>query len=571
MPRPPKKGNGWGGSRSGRFSEVGTTLGRAYPPRWCDPPSRTVQYTPRRVYLVSESSCPMGWVLAFLFLLLSALLGYLLYGAMRERAASMARIAELEPKAKSHDEAQAERGKIAAAYQALRKRFSGVVDADAEKAKVVAQTKQIAEKFNAQLAAAKAQYASTKKQREDELAGLEAALVPLRSEHKALSEEAALTEMGFYKSRYGFATSERYKKAIDENYKKQKEMLSAKSAATCTKEWVIDGSAEKGKKQTDKTLSLMLRAFNGECDSAIAKVKATNYQTMENRIQKSFEAINKLGQVQGCELSSQYLELRIAELRLEYEHALKVQAEREEQRAIKEEMRQQAIAEKEAERAQQEAERERRQYQSALEKARAEMARVDAEKNADAQVQQEKHQAMESRIAELEQMMAEANAKQERAMSLAQQTRSGHVYVISNIGSFGTHVYKIGMTRRLDPMDRIWELSDASVPFDFDVHAIIYTDDAPGLESELHQRFAKRRINVVNERKEFFHVTIEEIAEVVRERCGDIELTLAAEAAEFLQSEAYRRENGNDISVLRFFGPPLNAPKALGEVQSALS
>jgi hypothetical protein len=191
------------------------------------------------------------------------------------------------------------------------------------------------------------------------------------------------------------------------------------------------------------------------------------------------------------------------------------------------------------------------------------MARVDAEKEVDAQVQQEKHSAMESRIAELEQMMAEANAKQERAMSLAQQTRSGHVYVISNIGSFGTHVYKIGMTRRLDPIDRIWELSDASVPFDFDVHAIIYTDDAPGLESELHQRFAERRINVVNERKEFFHVTIEEIAEVVRERCGDIELTLAAEAAEFLQSEAYRRENGKPLADQRRFavsyGEPANA------------
>jgi hypothetical protein len=307
----------------------------------------------------------------------------------------------------------------------------------------------------------------------------------------------------------------------------------------------------------------MLRAFNGECDSAIAKVKATNFQTMENRIRKSFEAVNKLGQMQECYMSEEYRDLRLQELQLEYEHAQKVQAEREEQRAIKEEMRQQAIAEKEAERAQQEAEREQRQYQAALEKARAEMARVDAEKEVDAQVQQEKHSAMESRIAELEQMMAEANAKQERAMSLAQQTRSGHVYVISNIGSFGTHVYKIGMTRRLDPMDRIWELSDASVPFDFDVHAIIYTDDAPGLESELHQRFAERRINVVNERKEFFHVTIEEIAEVVRERCGDIELTLAAEAPEFLQSEAYRRENGKPLADQRRFavsyGEPANA------------
>jgi hypothetical protein len=585
----------------------------------------------------------MGWLLAFLFLVLAGLLGFLLYGAMNERAALMKRIAELEPKADGHDQALVERQKMAAAYNAMRKRFHGVLDADAEKAKVVAQTKQIAERFNAQLAEAKkkweaevalrqsrlaaraaaaeaeyaafrqrcedeqaahyarlatrtteveaqaeafrqkheeeqtahyarlaartaeveAEIAELKKKHMDEVRTMEAEIGPLRAEHKALSDEAALVDMGFYRPRHNFVTSERYKKAIDENYDKQKEMLTGKKAARCDREWVLDGSAAKGRKHVEKTLSLMLRAFNGECDSAIAKVKATNFQTMENRIRKSFEAVNKLGQMQECYMSEEYRDLRLQELQLEYEHAQKVQAEREEQRAIKEEMRQQAIAEKEAERAQQEAEREQRQYQAALEKARAEMARVDAEKEVDAQVQQEKHSAMESRIAELEQMMAEANAKQERAMSLAQQTRSGHVYVISNIGSFGTHVYKIGMTRRLDPMDRIWELSDASVPFDFDVHAIIYTDDAPGLESELHQRFAERRINVVNERKEFFHVTIEEIAEVVRERCGDIELTLAAEAAEFLQSEAYRRENGKPLADQRRFavsyGEPANA------------
>jgi hypothetical protein len=485
----------------------------------------------------------MGWVFAFLLLLLAGLLGFLLFNAMKERADLAKRVGELEPEAAARAATQAERDKIASAYAAIRKRMQGVVDADAEKAKVLAQVKQATDTFNAQLAAAKAKYVNVKQQREHELRTLESELVPLRAEHRALSEEAALLEMGYYKSQYGFATSQKYKKAIDENYQSQKEMLSAKTAAVCTKQWTVDGSVEKGKKQTDKTLALMLRAFNGECDSAIAKVKATNYQTMENRITKSFDAINKLVALQGCEIAEEYKQLRIAELRLEYEHALKVQAEREEQRAIKEEMRQQALAEKELERAQQEAEREERQYQSALDKAREEFERASAAKQ----------EEMKARLAELEQMVAEAHENKERAISRAQQTRSGHVYVISNIGSFGTNVYKIGMTRRLDPMDRVWELSDASVPFDFDVHAIIYTDDAPGLETELHQRFTARRINAVNERKEFFHVTIEEIAEVVRERCGDIELTLVAEAAEFLQSEAYRRENGHAENISRLF------------------
>lgn len=493
----------------------------------------------------------MGWLFAFLFLLVAGAMAVLLFNVWQEKVilterlkAKDARLTTLEAEANAATSVQVERDKLAAAYAALRKRVQGIVNADEEKARVLAEARQLADKFNSQLADAKAQYATRKDAMDAEIAALEAQLSPLRLEHRALSEEAALAEMGFYKPHYGFATSQRYKKAIDENYDKQKAMLSAKTAATCSREWTIDGSVEKGRKQTEKYLALMLRAFNGECDGAIAKVKPTNFQTMENRIRKAFDSINKLSEMQYCSIAPEYLDLRIEELRLEHEHALKLQAEREEQRAIKEEMRQQAIAERELERAQQEAEREERQYETALAKAKEEFERASAAKQ----------EEMRARLAELEQMVAEAHANKERAISRAQQTRSGHVYVISNIGSFGQDIYKIGMTRRLDPMDRIWELSDASVPFDFDVHAIIYTEDAPSLETELHQRFADRRLNMVNQKKEFFHVTIDEIAGIVRERCGDIELTLVAEAAEYLQSEAYRRENGHPTLTNRVFG-----------------
>lgn len=485
----------------------------------------------------------MGWLFAFIFLVIAVVACFILLGVWRDAVELRARVQLLEPQAAARAELQVDRDKLAAAYSALRKRVQGIVDADEEKARVIAESKAVAEKFNAQVAAAKKQFAERKQAMDSELASLEQSLVPLRAEHRALSEEASLVEMGYYKPRYDFASSERYKKAIEENYKHQKEMLSDKIAAVCSVPWTIDGSAEKGKKQTDKMLSLMLRAFNGECDSAIAKVKPTNFKTMENRIYKAFDAINKMGEMQSCRISEPYKQLRIDELRLEYEHSMKLQAEREQQRAIKEEMRQQAIAEKELERAQQEAEREERQYEAALAKAKEDFEKASATKQ----------EEMRARLAELEQMVAEAHANKERAMSRAQQTRSGHVYVISNIGSFGTNVYKIGMTRRLDPMDRIWELSDASVPFDFDVHAIIYTEDAPGLETELHRKFSDRRINVVNERKEFFHVSIEEIAAVVRERCGDIELTLMAEAVEFLQSDAFHRENGRAVAENRRF------------------
>jgi hypothetical protein len=519
----------------------------------------------------------MGWVLAFLLFLTVGLLAVFLLNARGERDVLLARVAELEPAAARSTPLQSERDKLADAYEGLRKQAQEIASADAEKGRLLAKCEaargmlkaerdKLAAAYStvagrmqgvldadsekdrvlAEIAEKTAKYENVKEEREAELASLESRLVPLRREHRTLSDEASLREMGYYKSHYGFATSERYKKAIDENYAKQKAMLREKDAATCQKEWTVDGSLEKGRKQTEKYLTLMVRAFNGECDSAIARVKPTNYQTMENRIEKAYETLNKLGEMYYCSIADEYKGLRLEELRLEHEHALKVQAEREEQRAIKEEMRQQAIAAREIEKAQQEAEREEKQYEAALAKARSEFEKASAAKQ----------EEMQAKLVELEQMVAEAHANKERAISRAQQTRAGHVYVISNIGSFGSNVYKIGMTRRLDPMDRIWELSDASVPFDFDVHAIIYTDDAPALEAELHERLRDRRVNAVNERKEYFYATIAEIAEVVRDRFAEIELTMAAEAAEFLQSVAYHRESGKTFVQQRLFAIP---------------
>ena len=149
-----------------------------------------------------------------------------------------------------------------------------------------------------------------------------------------------------------------------------------------------------------------------------------------------------------------------------------------------------------------------------------------------------KQQKLLGQIVELQRRLEEAQANKERAISRAQMTRSGHVYVISNVGSFGEHVYKIGMTRRLDPMERVRELGDASVPFQFDVHAVIYSEDAPALENALHRSFNNRRINRVNERKEFFRVGIDEIAGAVRKHHGEIEITRAAEAVEYRKTLA---------------------------------
>jgi len=130
-----------------------------------------------------------------------------------------------------------------------------------------------------------------------------------------------------------------------------------------------------------------------------------------------------------------------------------------------------------------------------------------------------------------------AKEKKERAIALAQTTKVGYIYVISNIGTLGEDIYKIGMTRRLDPQDRVDELSNASVPFRFDVHASIFSENAPQLEYELHQKFNDKRINRVNRRKEFFHVKLEDIEAFVKEHANaEIEFTKIAEAREYRET-----------------------------------
>ncbi|EIN4959750.1 GIY-YIG nuclease family protein, partial [Escherichia coli] len=150
--------------------------------------------------------------------------------------------------------------------------------------------------------------------------------------------------------------------------------------------------------------------------------------------------------------------------------------------------------------------------------------------------------ALEQKIAELQLKYEEAEAKNQRAISMAQQTRSGHVYIISNIGSFGEDVYKIGMTRRLEPLDRVRELGDASVPFSFDVHAMIYSDDAPSLENHLHKVFNEKQVNKINSRKEFFNVNLKEIKSVIEDMNINAHWTMFAEAKEYRESLAIEQE-----------------------------
>jgi hypothetical protein len=384
-----------------------------------------------------------------------------------------------------------------------------------------------------------------RQQASSQRAQLEAGIARLTEEFQALEEEAVLRSYGFYKPIYNFSSSDKYEQRLEDIRERQKSMLKDKKAASCNIQWEVNGSKAEGKKQIDRTLKLMLRAFNGEADACVAKVTYKNVKAMEARIDKSADAINGLAEIQQCFIAKEYVNLKLDELHLAHEYQEKLQEEREEQRRIREQMREEEAAQRELERARLEVERESRRDEEALRKARTELEKAEGSKQ----------QKLLERIAELERKVAEDQERQ-RSISQAQLTRTGHVYVISNVGSFGEDVFKVGMTRRLVPQDRIDELGDASVPFEFDVHAIIRTQDAPALETALHRAFAHRRVNRINERKEFFRVTLDEIAEAVRKNHGDFELTRVAEAAEYrktlaLVEEERRTGAGNKAATPR--------------------
>jgi hypothetical protein len=273
---------------------------------------------------------------------------------------------------------------------------------------------------------------------------------------------------------------------------------------------------------------MMLRAFNGECDATIARVKWNNVQTMELRIMVSFNAINKLGESHNILIQQEYRDIRIKELRLAYEYQEKVYEEREEQRRIREQIREEERALREMEAAREEAEKEEERYTKALAKAKRDLeSKHGIEKD-----------ELLIKITQLEENLKKAGELKQRAISMAQITKSGYVYVISNVGSFGENVYKIGMTRRLEPTDRVRELSGASVPFSFDVHAMIYSKNAPELESNFHKKFKTNRVNWVNGRKEFFQVSLEEIERVAHELEHGIEFIKVAEARDYRETRA---------------------------------
>ena len=357
-----------------------------------------------------------------------------------------------------------------------------------------------------------------------------------RKELIVLDEEILMQEFGLYQPKYNFVTSDQYKEKLNEIRNKQKDMIKNKTAVVYSQNWTVDGSKTKGKKMTNDNIKQILRTFNTECENAIDRVKFNNIDSMKKRIEKSFDSLNKLNKTVLVGLKNEFLDLKIQELYLAYEYQVKKQEEKEEQKRIREELREQAKLKKELAEAKRNVEKDLKHFKNALDSIIQQLNNENLD--------EEQRQAIINKKLEIEKQIDILNDNLKNIDYRQENQKAGYVYVISNIGAFGENVFKIGMTRRLDPQERVDELGDASVPFKFDVHAMIFTEDAPALENAIHKAFENRKLNMINKRREFFNVTLEEIEEVIKLNFDKtVEFNRIAEAEQYRESIKIREVN----------------------------
>lgn len=351
-----------------------------------------------------------------------------------------------------------------------------------------------------------------------------------KSQSLSFDEMLMFETFGLYTPRFSFTKSEQYKQRLDAVRKQQKDLISSNKAVTGSQNWTVNGSLSEGKKMVKDMQKLLLRAFNSECDELVEKVKYNNFDASLKRINSSCDAISKLGRMMNISISQAYRQLKIDELMLAFEYAVKKQEEKEAEKEERARLREEAKFLKEIEEKRQKLEKEQSHYINALLKLNEQL--LHDPNNADLLA---KKAELESQKTEIEKAIKDVDYRMANK-------RVGYVYVISNVGAFGENVYKIGMTRRDKPQERVDELGDASVPFDFDIHAMIFTEDAPKLEAALHKAFEDKKVNMVNPRREFFRVSLDEIKEVVRKNYDKtVEFTDYADAEEWRISTKMRK------------------------------
>lgn len=352
-----------------------------------------------------------------------------------------------------------------------------------------------------------------------DIAAAQADLALLRESLIATDEEAVLQEAGIYRYSHPLDDAVAYKARLANLKDNIKAMVRDGGAVLATTNWQVNGSSRDGAKMVKETSKLMLRAFNAEADNCVRSVRPHTVRTATQRLEKAAETIARLGTMMSIRVSERYLRTRLQEIRLTADHLAKVEEERERLREAREQAREEAKTLADFERERAKLRREEEHYLAALEVASTGVASSAAVAD------------LRAKLADVQEEMVKVDARQANL-------RAGWVYVISNLGAFGERMVKIGMTRRRDPMDRVRELGDASVPFRFDVHALIQSEDAVGLEGKLHAVFAEQRVNRVNRHREFFYATPADVREALAKIAGSHLLTYKnfAEALEWRQS-----------------------------------
>lgn len=335
-----------------------------------------------------------------------------------------------------------------------------------------------------------------------------------------LDDERVLQEVGIYRYHHPLEHAAEYKGELDSLNGEIKDMIRAGDAVLASDMFTYNNSLASGRKMTGEFAKLMLRAYNAEADNCVRSLRAGNVVTAKRRLESSVTAIARLGSMMEMRVNPMYHALRLRELELTADYLMKLQVEKEAAREERERLREERKAEQElaAERAR--LDKEREHYLNALQALR--------------------ESADTTAIADLTERLQQIDEAIEQNDYRIANIRAGYVYVISNRGSLGPNIVKIGLTRRLEPMDRVRELGDASVPFPFDVHAMFFADDAVTVEADLHRAFAERRVNVINQRREFFFATPAEVREVLLEQVGSLlEFAEEPEATQYLQSKKY--------------------------------
>ncbi|MDF9867955.1 MULTISPECIES: DUF4041 domain-containing protein [Streptomyces] len=366
--------------------------------------------------------------------------------------------------------------------------------------------------------AAEATRKETERQRTD-IYQAESRLAELRAQIVTTDETVLLQQAGIYAYHHQLHDAVAYRSRLDSLKAEIKDLARNNQAVLAATDWTVNGSAREGRKMIRDFSKLMLRAYNAEADYAVRTMRPHRLTSLVDRLYKSRETIAKLGATMHIRISDAYHDARVRELQLTADFLQKKDEEKEAQRETRAREREEAAAQRELDREREKLNKELNHYEAALERLRS----------------QGNHEAvrdMEAKLAEIQQALQDVDSR-------AANVRTGYVYVVSNIGAFGDSIVKIGMTRRLEPLDRVYELSGAAVPFRFDVHALIFSKDAVGLETRLHQEFADRRVNRVNSRKEFFYVTPTEVRTALERFAGEhlVEFSETPQALEWRASK----------------------------------